>query len=150
MGESLMSIAAEGRLLGHAGLVNDPNPEVPERAKRRSYTARYKLEILDEYETLERDGKGALLRREGLYTSLISEWRKQRDRGALAALAAKPGRQPVDPVERENARLRQRVDRLEEEVGTARRVIEVQGKLSALLEELATDSAPTTSGEKKR
>ena len=150
MGESLMSIAAEGRLLGHAGLVNDPNPEVPERAKRRSYTARYKLEILDEYETLERDGKGALLRREGLYTSLISEWRKQRDRGALAALAAKPGRQPVDPVERENARLRQRVDRLEEELGTARRVIEVQGKLSALLEELATDSAPTTSGEKKR
>ena len=150
MGESLMSIAAEGRLLGHAGLVNDPNPEVPERAKRRSYTARYKLEILDEYETLERDGKGALLRREGLYTSLISEWRKQRDRGALAALAAKPGRQPVDPVERENARLRQRVDRLEEELGTARRVIEVQGKLSALLGELATDSAPTTSGEKKR
>ena len=107
-------------------------------------------EILDEYETLERDGKGALLRREGLYTSLISEWRKQRDRGALAALAARPGRQPLDPVERDNARLRRRVDRLEEELDTARRVIEVQGKLSALLGELATDSAQTTSGEKKR
>ena len=130
--------------------MGDPSPEVPERAKRRSYTARYKLEILDEYETLERDGKGALLRREGLYTSLISEWRKQRDRGALAALAARPGRQPVDPIERENARLRQRVGRLEEELGTARRVIEVQGKLSALLEELATDSAQTTGGEAKR
>lgn len=145
-----MSIAAEGRLLGHAGRVPDPDPEVPERAKRRSYSAKYKLEILAEYEGLARDGKGALLRREGLYTSLISEWRKQRDRGALEALAAKPGRIPVDPVERENARLRGRVDRLEGELDTARRVIEVQGKLSALLEELATDSAPKTVGEPKR
>jgi transposase len=145
-----MSIAAEDQSPGRVGPVGDPSPEVPERAKRRSYTARYKLEILDEYETLERDGKGALLRREGLYTSLISEWRKQRDRGALAALAARPGRQPVDPIERENARLRQRVGRLEDELGTARRVIEVQGKLSALLEELATDSAQTTGGEAKR
>jgi hypothetical protein len=84
-----------------------------------------------------------------LYTSLISEWRKQRDRGALAALAAKPGRAPLDPIERDNARLRRRVDRLEEELGTARRVIEVQGKLSALLEELATDSAHKTDGEPK-
>jgi transposase-like protein len=145
-----MSIAAEDQSPGRVGPVGDPDPEVPERAKRRSYTARYKLEILDEYEGLDRDGKGGLLRREGLYTSLISEWRKQRDRGALAALAAKSGRQPVDPIERDNARLRQRVGRLEEELGTARRVIEVQGKLSALLGELATDSAQTTSGEAKR
>ena len=145
-----MSTAAEDRLLSHAGQVTDPNPEVPERAKRRSYSAKYKLEILVEYEGLDRDGKGALLRREGLYTSLISEWRKQRDRGALEALAAKAGRPPVDPTERENARLRQRVDRLEGELDTARRVIEVQGKLSALLEELATDSAePRTGGEPK-
>lgn len=144
-----MSITADDRSLGRAERVNDPSPEVPERAKRRSYTAKYKLEILDEYEGLDRDAKGSLLRREGLYTSLISEWRKQRDRGALAALAAKPGRQPVDPIERDNARLRRRVDRLEEELGTARRVIEVQGKLSALLGELATDSAQTTGGEPK-
>lgn len=145
-----MSITAEDRLLSHAGRVNDPSPEVPERAKRRSYPAKYKLEILAEYEGLGRDGKGALLRREGLYTSLISEWRKQRDRGALEGLAAKPGRAPLDPIERENARLRQRVDRLEEELETARRVIEVQGKLSALLEQLATDSAPTSDGGSKK
>jgi transposase-like protein len=144
-----MSTTAEDRLLSHAGQVTDPNPEVPERAKRRSYAAKYKLEILAEYEGLDRDAKGALLRREGLYTSLISEWRKQRDRGALEALAAKPGRAPLDPTERENARLRGRVDRLEDELDTARRVIEVQGKLSALLEELATDSAPKTGGEPK-
>ncbi len=144
-----MSITAEDRSLHHAGQVTDLDPEVPERAKRRSYSAKYKLEILAEYEGLDRGGKGALLRREGLYTSLISEWRKQRDRGALAALAAKSGRAPVDPTERENVRLRQRVGRLEGELDTARRVIEVQGKLSALLEELATDSAPKTGGEPK-
>ena len=145
-----MSISAEDRLERDVGRVTDPDPEVPERAKRRSYTPRYKLGILAEYETLDRDGKGALLRREGLYSSLLSEWRKQRDKGALDALAAKPGRQPLDPVERENVRLRQRVGRLEDELGTARRVIEVQGKLSALLEELATDSAdPATRGDKK-
>ena len=71
----------------HAGRVSDPDPEVPERATRRRYPAKYKLEILAEYEALDRDGKGALLRREGLYTSLISAWRKQRDRGALEAFA---------------------------------------------------------------
>ena len=124
-----------------------PDPEVPERPRPRSYSARYKAEILAEYERLDKAGKGALLRREGLYTSLISEWRKQRDRGALAALATPQGRPPVDPVERENARLRRRVEQLEGELGKARKVIEVQGKLSALLEQLATDSAPPTGGE---
>ena len=127
-----------------------PDPEVPERPRRpRSYSARYKAEVLAEYERLDKAGKGALLRREGLYTSLISEWRKQRDRGALQALGVPSGRPPVDPVERENARLRRRVEQLEGELGKARRVIEVQGKLSALLEQLATDSAPETGGETK-
>jgi transposase-like protein len=145
MAVSIDSSALSG---AHAGRVHDPDPEVPERATRRQYSAKYKLEILAEYEALDREGKGALLRREGLYTSLISEWRKQRDRGAIEALAAKPGRPPGDPVERENVRLRRRLDRLESDLERARKVIEVQGKLSALLEELATDSAePTTGGE---
>ncbi len=72
-----------------------PDPEVPERARPpRTYSAAYKLRVLEEYEQLSKAGKGALLRREGLYTSLISEWRKQRDKGALAALgqAKRPGR----------------------------------------------------------
>jgi len=124
-----------------------PDPEVPERPRPRSYSARYKAEILAEYERLDKAGKGALLRREGLYTSLICEWRKQRDRGALQALGTSSGRPPADPVERENARLRRRVEQLEGELGKARKVIEVQGKLSALLEQLATDSAPPTGGE---
>ena len=118
-----------------------PDPEVPERPRPRSYSARYKAQILDEYERLDKAGKGALLRREGLYTSLISEWRKQRDRGALQALATPQGRPPADPVERENARLTAQVAKLEAELDTSRRVIEVQGKLSALLEQLATGGA---------
>jgi transposase len=122
----------------------DPDPEVPERARGpRRYSAKYKAQILEEYERLDKAGKGALLRREGLYTSLISEWRKQRDRGALDALAKPAGRQPTDPRDREVARLRRENERLAAELDKARKVIEVQGKLSALLDQLATDSVPT-------
>ena len=127
-----------------AGAMNDttdPDPEVPERARGpRRYSARYKARILEEYERLDKAAKGALLRREGLYTSLISEWRKQRDRGALQALVTPAGRPPADPRDREVARLRQQNQRLASELDKARKVIEVQGKLSALLEQLATDS----------
>jgi transposase len=127
-----------------SGATNDmaePDPEVPERARGpRRYSARYKAQILEEYEGLDKAGKGALLRREGLYTSLISEWRKQRDRGALQALAKPAGRQPADPRDQQLARLRRENQRLAGELGKARKVIEVQGKLSALLEQLATDS----------
>jgi transposase-like protein len=127
-----------------AGAMKDmtgPDPEVLERARGpRRYSARYKAQILEEYERLDKASKGALLRREGLYTSLISEWRKQRDRGALAALAKPAGRQPADPRDHEVARLRRENQRLAGELAKARKVIEVQGKLSALLEQLATDS----------
>lgn len=136
-------------LRAHAVPMTDdiPDPEVPERARRpRTYSARYKARVLAEYESLDKAGKGALLRREGLYTSLISDWRKQRDRGALAELAKASGRPPVDPVERENARLRRENERLAGELEKAKKVIEVQGKLSALLEQLATDSG-TKGGE---
>jgi transposase len=127
---------------------NDPDPEVLERARGpRRYTAKYKAQILEEYERLDKAGKGALLRREGLYTSLISEWRKQRDRGALEALAKPAGRRPADPRDREVTRLRRENERLAAELDMARRVIEVQGKLSALLDQLASDSAPTDRGE---
>lgn len=93
---------------------------------------------------LDKAGKGALLRREGLYSSWISAWRDQRDKGVLAALAQPAGRPAADPRERENVKLRKDNERLQGELDTARRVIEVQGKLSALLGQLATDSS--TSG----
>ena len=120
-----------------------PDPEVPARARTRRYSAAYKAKILDEYESLDKAGKGSLLRREGLYTSLIAAWKQQRDqavKAALAALAKPAGRPPADPVERENAKLRRDVERLQAELDKARKVIEVQGKLSALLGQLATDS----------
>ena len=126
----------------------EPDPEVPERARPRKYSAAYKKRILDEYESLDRAGKGALLRREGLYTALISEWRKQRDKGIWAAFADRPGRPEVDPRDRELTRLRRENQRLETELDKARKVIEVQGNLSSLLRELAAegernDSEPT-------
>jgi transposase len=117
-----------------------PDPEVPAKARSRTYSAAYKARILDEYESLDKAGKGALLRREGLYTSLISAWRIQRDQGARAALAKPAGRPPADARDRELARLRKENERLAAELGKARKVIEVQGKLSALLGQLATDS----------
>lgn len=117
-----------------------PDPEVPAKARTRRYSASYKAKILVEYEELDKAGKGALLRREGLYTSLIAAWRAQRDQGALAALSKAAGRPAADPKDRENAKLRKEVERLAAELEKARRVIEVQGKLSVLLGQLATDS----------
>jgi transposase len=123
-----------------------PDPEVPAKARSRTYSASYKARILEEYEALDKAGKGGLLRREGLYTSLISAWRIQRDQGALQALAKPVGRPPADARDRENTRLRQENERLRVELEKTRRVIEVQGKLSALLGQLATDS-PSSGSE---
>ncbi len=137
-----MTVTMPGAPVNNAVRVEEvADPQVPERAKRRTYTAKYKVEILAEYDRLDRDGRGALMRREGLYSSLLSEWRKQRDKGALEALGKARGRPPADPVERDNARLRTQVAKLQAELETSRRVIEVQGKLSALLEQLATGGA---------
>ena len=123
-----------------------PDPEVPARARSRRYSASYKARVLAEYEELDKAGKGALLRREGLYSSLISAWREQRDKGALAELARPAGRPPADPKDREIARLRKETEKLAAELDKAQRVIEVQGKLSALLGQLATGS-PTSGSE---
>jgi transposase len=130
-------------------VAEDPDPEVPARAQRRRYSAGYKQRILAEYESLDRAGKGALLRREGLYTSLISAWREQREQGALEALGKPAGRPSADVRDRELARLRRENERLAAQLDKARAVIEVQGKLSALLDQLATsgDDRPTSGGE---
>src|SRR4029434_5797433 len=76
-----------------------PDPEVPERAKRRRFAASYKLAILEELDRATEPGaKGAILRREGLYNSHIVEWRRARDAGALEALGQTRGRKPADPL----------------------------------------------------
>ena len=128
----------------HAGAMDDtapPDPEVPERSLgRRQFSAKYKAKVLAEYDTLPRSARGALLRREGLYSSLIVTWRRQRDQGAEAALARPAGRQKADPRDHEIVRLKREVERLGNELDKSRQVVEIQKKLSALLEQLATDS----------
>ena len=139
-------------LLGAPGVVDPgrvddagterPDPEVPERAKRRTFTAKYKLEILAEYDAAPEGTKGALLRHEGLYSSHIVQWRKARDAGALAGLAVPRGRKRRDPQAEKIARLEAEKRRLEQELAKARFVVEVQAKLHALLETLS-ESADT-------
>jgi transposase len=123
--------------IADAGQMADPDPEVPERARRRSFTAAYKLEILAAYDAAGPGEKGAILRREGLYTSHIVAWRRARDAGALAALAALRGRRRPDPRDAQIAGLRREKQRLEQELAKARFVMDVQAKLQALLETLS-------------
>jgi len=135
---------------GRAAAAGAPDPELVERPLRRRFSAEYKLRILRDAEACTRPGEiGALLRREGLYTSHLSAWRKQRDAGALEALGRPRGRRPVDRRELELGELRRRAERAEAELAKARKVIEIQGNVSALLEQmLGTEGAsePESSG----
>lgn len=114
-----------------------------ERPRRRRFTAEYKLHILKEAGACRRPGElGALLRREGLYTSHSTTWRRQRDQGALVAWRRPRGRPKSNPLAVETAKLRQRAERAEAQLAKAQKVIDIQGKLSALLEAwLETKSA---------
>src|SRR5712692_4328474 len=120
-----------------------PDPELAERPLRRRFSAEYKLRILREAEVCTRPGEiGALLRREGLYSGHLSKWRRQREQGALEALGRPRGRRPVDRRELEIVELRRRLERSEAELAKARKVIEIQGNVSALLEQmLGTEGA---------
>ncbi len=128
---------------GRAVLAEVLDPELVQQAKRRSFTAKYKLEILAKADACVRPGEiGELLRREGLYTSHLTYWRKQVRDGALRELGRPRGRKPVDKRDAQVAALTRRAERAEAELAKARRVIEIQGNVSALLEEmLGTDSA---------
>jgi transposase-like protein len=120
-----------------AGSGSPPDPELVERPKRRRFSAKYKLEILERAEACTRPGEiGELLRREGLYTSHLTAWRKQRRNGALKELGKPRGRKPADRRDREIAELRRRAERAEAELRKAKKVIEIQGNVSALLEQM--------------
>src|SRR5271168_5518514 len=110
-----------------------PDPEVPEKARRRTFTAQYKQDVLAAYEAAGTGEKGAILRREGLYSSLITEWRRARDAGALAGLKQPPGRPAADPRDARIAQLERDKAKLEKELATSRFVVDVQSKLHALL-----------------
>jgi transposase len=128
----------------HNEAVGDP-PQ-PDRPLRRRFTADYKLAILAEYERLTADGsKGALLRREGLHTSHIVEWRRAREAGALQRTgAASPvaKAKSVDPAAL--AKATRRAERAEAELAKTKMALEIMGKAHALLEMLAesADSEP--------
>jgi len=111
-----------------------PDPEVVPRAKRRQFSAKYKLRILSEADQCTQRGEiGALLRREGLYSSHLTTWRRQRDRGQLAGLTPKKrGRKP-DPQAAELTRLQRENERLKARLEQAETIIEVQKKLSQML-----------------
>ena len=113
------------------------DPEVPEKASRRRFTAAYKLQMLEEAARCTKPGQlGELLRREGLYSSHLTTWRRQRDAGALGALEPKRrGRKPKaqDPSAKELERLRRENQRLTERLRQAETIIEVQKKVSEML-----------------
>lgn len=124
------------------GVVSAPsNPDGPTR--RRSFTASQKLRYLSEYEVACETGQGAaFLRREGLYSSLISEWRKQRDAGLLE------GKNPGEVIGRpsreqaEIARLRRQLAKAEQKLATTEMALDIMGKAHALLEQISESADP--------
>lgn len=94
-----LTMTAPGMRVDPGAMSSPPDPEVPEKAKRRRFSAEYKLAILREVDACTEPGQiGALLRRERLYSSHLVDWRRQRDTGALEALARKRGPKPADPA----------------------------------------------------
>ena len=114
-----------------------PDPEVVAKPTRRQFTAEYRLRIVEEAERCTRPGEvGRLLRREGLYTSHLSAWRKARRNGSLRGLTPnKRGAKPAEPnpLRAKVRQLEAKVVRLEKELATAHTILEVQGKVAGLL-----------------
>jgi transposase len=125
----------------HDEVMADEGPTLPDKPRRRTFTAEYKLRIVDEYDACAGDGdKGALLRREGLYSSHIVEWRRARDAAARSGLVG--GRRPKrskDAVALDKAT--KKIERLESDLAKHKLALEISGKAHALLEMLA-ESAP--------
>ena len=128
---------------GRAARAGVPDPELVEQAKRRRFSAEYKVRILAEADGCARPGEiGELLRREGLYTSHLTYWRQQRKDGALKELGRPRGRKPADKRDAQIVSLTKRAERAEAELVKMKRVVEIQGNVSALLEEmLGSESA---------
>ena len=122
----------------HDGVVSDDELAKP---KRRNFSAAYKLAILKQYEALEDPGtKGAFLRKEGLYSSHIVEWRRARDLGALAELSPKVRRPKASGEKRELERAQRKIARLEDQLDRHRKALEIQGKTTELLAKLLAES----------
>ena len=130
-------------------LETEPMSPRSDRPRRRSFTTKYKLDVLAEYDAADAAGRGVLLRREGLYSSHLSEWRKARDSGALGGLTA-PARPSMSSLvqQRELAKLTARAERAERELAKTKVALEIVGKAHALLEMLS-ESADTEPRSKR-
>jgi transposase-like protein len=124
----------EGQKYGLAEAAS-PDPEVTPKAKRRSFSAAYKKKILAEVEAAAGTGNiGEILRREGIYSSTLTSWRKERDAAVDGAFSRKRGPEPKhNPLTSENEKLRRQNQRLQEELRRAELIIDVQKKVAMLL-----------------
>jgi transposase-like protein len=129
-----------------AALASRPDPEVVAKAKRRTFTAEYKQGILQEADSAAATpgGVGALLRREGLYSSHLVTWRRERRAGVLEALKPRKRgpRSERNPLAEENQKLRRQVGQLTETLRKAEIIIDVQKKVAALLGNPIPDMDP--------
>lgn len=114
-----------------------PDPEV--RVPRRKLTAQYKQAILEEIDAASDGEKGAIVRREGLWSSQITQWRRQRKNGTLGD--ARRGRKGKDPRDTELERLRAENEKLTDRLAVAEEIMEAQGKVSALLQQMSRKGA---------
>jgi transposase len=122
----------------HDEAVGDHVPEPPDKSRRRAFTAEYKLRIVAEYDACAGDGdKGALLRREGLYSSHIVEWRRARDATVASGLGGRSRRGKANPDAVALEKARKRIERLEDELAKHKLALDIAGKAHALLEKLA-------------
>ena len=145
-----MATTASPVRTGHTASNGNGKGPRAQRGRRRVFTADYKLAVLAEYDRCTEPGeKGALLRREGLYSSLITDWRRQHREGLLVVTEGRSEGGRGGPSRSEVARLRAENERLRKKLAKQEAIIEVQGKVHALLEELSksadTDDPSTPS-----
>lgn len=127
----------------HDEAMGGDEPTLPEKPRRRSFTAEYKLAVLEQYDACAGDGdKGALLRREGLYSSHIVEWRRARDAAAVEGLSPRTRQSKTTPEAAALAKANRRIERLEADLAKHKLALDIAGKAHALLEMLAEGAAP--------
>jgi transposase len=130
---SMPTAVMNGR--AHDGEVAKGDPAA--KPQRRTFSAEYKLAVLAEYEAAPDGEKGSVLRREGLYSSQVTEWRQARDAGLAGALGAHVRQPKRHPAEVELEKLRRKHERTEAELARTRLALEIMGKANALLEQLS-------------
>ena len=121
----------------HDEVMAEDGPTLPEKPRRRTFTAEYKLSVVEEYDACAGDGdKGALLRREGLYSSQIVEWRRARDAGGKSGLG-QAQRKKTSRDAKALAKANAKIERLESDLAKHKLALGIAGKAHALLEMLA-------------